>query len=46
MNKEFEDDDPVGDESDDEMSRYDTDGSRASNENSNDNNDFFFKDKL
>lgn len=42
MNKEFEDDDPVGDESDDEMSRYDTDGSTASNENSNDNNDFFF----
>lgn len=42
MNKEYEDDDPVGDESDDEMSRYDTDSSTASNENSNDNNDIFF----
>ena len=42
MNKEYEDDVPVGDESDDEMSRYDTDGSTASNENSNDNNDIFF----
>ena len=46
MSKGYEDDDPIEDQSDDDMSRYDTDGSTTSDENSNNNIDSDSEDQV
>ena len=45
-NEGYEDDSPIKDDSDDKMSRYDTDVSTVSDENSNDENDSVFENQL